>query len=305
MNASLITAGKFFITILAELIPLFFVITWLSGLILEYVSPETIRRVLGGKTGFAGRLAAIILGFVTPFCSCSTIPMLAGMAGAGVPIGILTTFLFASPYPVEIAIIVLGPLFGVVFALAFFVAGGVIAYVSGVLVERAGWDDQVKDVAVAVPSLEELDLDGISLEGEDNFLAKAKRAWRYALGFFKGVVLYIVGGSVVGALIYGFLPEQFIVTYAGGASLVAIPVAALIGAPLYLSAAAVIPIVYSLSLKGMSNGAIIAFLITATSISPPELIMLAAMFKRKYVVTFVLTMIAGAVITGYLLNLLG
>jgi len=305
MTSSLLTAGRFFITILAELVPLFFVLTFLSGLILEYVSPETIRNMLGGKSGFAGRLVAIALGFITPFCSCSTIPMLAGMAGAGVPIGILTTFLFASPYPVEIAILVLGPLFGVVFALVFFIAGGVIAYVSGVLVERAGWDDQIKQVSVAVPALDELDLDWITLEGEDGFLPKAKRAWRYALGFFKGVALYIVGGSLVGAFIYGFLPEEFIVTYAGGASLIAIPIAAVIGAPLYLSAAAVIPIVYSLSLKGMSNGAIIAFLITATSISPPELIMLAAMFKRKYVVTFVVTMIIGAIITGYVLNLLG
>ena len=124
MYDSLLTAGRFFVQILAELIPLFFVITFLSGLILEYVSPEKIRKVLGGNKGPGGRLAAILLGFVTPFCSCSTIPMLAGMVGAGVPIGILTTFLFASPYPVEMAVIVLAPLFGVPFAVAFFVAGG-------------------------------------------------------------------------------------------------------------------------------------------------------------------------------------
>lgn len=304
MSDSLLTAGRFFLTILLELIPLFFLITFLSGLILEYVSPEMIRKVLGGKQGVAGRLAAIFLGFVTPFCSCSTIPMLAGMVGAGVPIGILTTFLFASPYPVEIAILVLGPLFGVVFAIAFFVAGGVIAYVSGLLVERAHWDDQVKTIATPPPSLAEADIEGISLMIEDGFLPKVKRAWLYAIGFFRQVALYIIGGSAIGALIYGFLPEDLIVTYAGGASALAIPIAALIGAPLYLSAAAVIPIVYSLSLKGMSNGAIIAFLITATSISPPELIMLAAMFKKKYVITFVLTMILGAIITGYGLSIL-
>jgi uncharacterized membrane protein YraQ (UPF0718 family) len=304
MTESLITSGKFFIKILLELIPLFFLITFLSGLILEYVSPEMIRNVLGGKRGTAGRLAAIFLGFVTPFCSCSTIPMLAGMVGAGVPVGILTTFLFASPYPVEIAILVLGPLFGWVFAIAFFVAGGVIAYVAGLLVDRAGWDDQVKEIAAPPVSVDDIDLDGITLMIDDGFWAKMKRAWHYAVDFFKGVAVYIVVGSAVGALIYGFLPENFIVQYAGGASLVAVPIAALIGAPLYLSAAAVIPIIYSLSLKGMNNGAIIAFLITATSISPPELIMLASLFKRKYIITYILTMILGAVITGYLLNLI-
>ena len=303
MAESMLTAGRFFVTILLELVPLFFVLTFLSGLILEYVSPESIRKVLGGKKGPAGRLAAIVLGFVTPFCSCSTIPMLAGMVGAGVPIGILTTFLFASPYPVEIAVVVLGPLFGIAFAVAFFVAGGVIAYAGGLLVDRLKWGDQIKDIAPQ-PSVEGVDLEAIELLLEDRFLDKVKRAWWYALGFFRKVAVYRVGGSAFGALIYGFLPEDLVVRLAGGASLVAVPIAALIGAPLYLSSAAVIPIVYSLSLKGMSNGAIIAFLITATSISPPELIMLSAMFKKKYVAAFVVAMIVGAVITGYAVGLI-
>lgn len=303
MSVSLLTAGRFFLTILAELIPLFFIITFLSGLFLEYISPEKIRRVLGGNKGLSGRLTAILLGFVTPFCSCSTIPMLAGMVGAGVPVGILTTFLFASPYPVEIAIVVLGPLFGIAFAIAFFVAGGVVAYVGGWLADQAGWDDQIKSIALPVPYEESIALDEVTLMLDDGFLTKVKRAWQYAIVFFKKVTLYIIVGSAFGALIYGFLPEDLVVAYAGGTSVLAIPIAALIGGPLYLSAAAVIPIVYSLSLKGMSSGAIIAFLITATSISPPELIMLSAMFKRKYVIAFVVVMILGAIITGYVVSL--
>ncbi len=223
MGESLLTAGRFFLTILAELIPLFFVLTFLSGLILEYVSPETIRKVLGGKKGPAGRLAAIVLGFVTPFCSCSTIPMLAGMIGAGVPIGILTTFLFASPYPVEIAVVVLGPLFGVAFAVAFFVAGGVVAYVSGLFAERAKWDDQIKPILAPAPSIEGVDLDGVELMLQDRFVDKAKRAWRYAVGFFRKVALYLIVGSAFGALIYGFLPEDLVVRFAGGASLQPFP----------------------------------------------------------------------------------
>jgi hypothetical protein len=291
------------LVILAELIPLFFLITFLAGLVLEYVSPETIRKALGGKGGFGGRVAAIFLGFVTPFCSCSTIPMLAGMTGAGVPIGTLTAFLFASPYPVDVAAVVLAPLFGVEFAVAFFIAGGVVAYVSGMFADAAKWDDQIKPVKAPPLSVEGMDLDGITLLDQDGFKAKARRAWLYAVGFFKGVAGYVIGGSALGALIYGFLPEDLVVAYAGGSSLLAIPVAALVGVPLYLSSAAVIPIVYSLSLKGMSEGAIIAFLITATAISPPELIMLSSMFKRKYIAAFIVAMIGAAVVTGYAVTL--
>jgi uncharacterized membrane protein YraQ (UPF0718 family) len=114
--------------------------------------------------------------------------------------------------------------------------------------------------------------------------------------------LIIVISSAAGALIYGFIPEEFILKYAGGVGLFVVPIAALIGVPLYVNVAAVIPIIYSLSLKGMSEGAVLAFLITATTISPPELFMLSALFKKKYVFAFTIAMIIGAILTGYLLN---
>ncbi|MHB1120697.1 MAG: permease, partial [Bellilinea sp.] len=117
-------------------------------------------------------------------------------------------------------------------------------------------------------------------------------------------IIIIIISSAVGALIYGFIPEDFILKYAGGAGFLVVPIAALIGVPLYVNVAAVIPIIYSLSLKGMSEGAVIAFLITATTISPPELFMLAALFKKKYIIAFSVAMIIGAIITGYALNLL-
>ncbi len=127
------------------------------------------------------------------------------------PIGILTTFLFASPYPVEIAVVVLAPLFGIPFALAFFLAGGIVAYIGGWLVDRAHWEDQVKEIAIPELSLGDADLDGVAAMLEDGFWAKVKRALRYAAGFFKKVFVYLVVGSAFGALIYGFLPEDLVV----------------------------------------------------------------------------------------------
>lgn len=302
MPEMLINSARFFGIILLELIPLFFIITFLTGLAMEYISPELLREKLAGRKGIIGGLAGIFFGFVTPFCSCSTIPLLAGMLRAGIPVGVLTAFLFASPYPVEMAIPVLAPLFGIPVALAFVAAGVVIPLLSGILVERLGWQDQVKPEFTAAPpeGPGDIDLPGIVIK--DSFGAKARRAWLYTLGFAKRLLLTIVISSAIGALIYGFIPEQVILQYAGGSSLLAVPVAALIGAPLYVNVAAVVPIVYSLSLKGMSHGAVLALLITATSISPPEILMLAAMFKKKYVVAFVVATIIGAILTGLVLN---
>lgn len=135
MIEMLLKAGKFFLIILAELIPLFFIVTFLSGLALEYISPETLRQKLNGRKGIWGQLISMVLGWVTPFCSCSTVPVLASMVKAGIPIGVMTTFLYASPYPVEIAIPILVPLFGAPVAIAFLAVGGIMAIAGGSLVK--------------------------------------------------------------------------------------------------------------------------------------------------------------------------
>ena len=145
MEPALQNALSFFINVLIEIIPLFLTVTFLAGLALEYIKPQVIREKLGGKKGVTGILAATALGFVTPFCSCSTIPLLAGMMAAGIPIGVLTAFLFASPYPIEVGMIVLGPMFGWAFAIAFVVTGAIIAVISGLLLQRLNWQNQVKD----------------------------------------------------------------------------------------------------------------------------------------------------------------
>ena len=307
MQEMLLRSAKFFLVILAELIPLFFIVTFLSGLALEYISPQKLREMLSGRKGIWGQLIAMILGWITPFCSCSTVPVLASMVKAGIPIGIMTTFLYASPYPVEIAIPILAPLFGLPVALAFLFVGGVLAILGGLLVHKLMWQDQVKVELVTNEENSQLDTEVLEIpliSLDNSFKAKCKRAWEYTIGFAKKLLLIIVISSALGALIYGFIPEELILKYAGGTNWFVVPVAALIGVPLYVNVAAIIPIIYSLSLKGMSEGAVIAFLITATTISPPEIFMLSALFKKKYVFTFTIAMIIGAILTGYLLNLI-
>lgn len=386
MSVQIQNSLSFFVNVLIEIIPLFLAVTFLAGLALEYIKPQVIRERLGGKKGITGILAATALGFVTPFCSCSTIPLLAGMIAAGIPIGVLTAFLFASPYPVEVGIIVLGPMFGWGFAIAFVATGAIIAIVSGLFLQRLNWQNQVKndfvkglgshgednrvelgeveqpcgwkseEVNIEDPKLTEcgcgeakkLDVNtpeaacspgtqnnqpkncnettnqvtmtsscgcGTELRystgtgklnavPKDGFLQKSKRAVIYSLGFFKRMFPFILLGCTMGALIYGFVPEDILATYMGGTSILAVPVAALIGVPLYVSIIPIIPIILSLSTKGVSTGAVIAFMITATSISPPELIMLSGMFKRRYIALFVIMMIVGAILTGYIFNII-
>lgn len=307
METMLLKSGRFFLIILAELIPLFLLVTFLSGLALEYISPEKLRDKLSGRKGIWGQLISLALGWVTPFCSCSTVPVLASMVKAGIPIGIMTTFLYASPYPVEIALPILAPLFGLPLALAFLIVGGIMALIGGFLVEKLKWQDQVKVEIVNNPDNSQVVSNSLNiplLDIDNSFKAKCKHAWDYTIGFAKKLLLIIVASSAVGALIYGFIPEEFILKYAGGTGLFVVPIAAMIGVPLYVNVAAIIPIIYSLSLKGMSEGAVLAFLITATTISPPELFMLSALFKKKYVFAFSVAMVIGAILTGYLLNLL-
>jgi len=395
MELALQNALSFFVTVLIEIIPLFLAVTFLAGLALEYIKPQIIRERLGGKKGITGILSATVLGFITPFCSCSTIPLLAGMMAAGIPIGVLTAFLFASPYPIEVGIIVLGPMFGWAFGVAFVATGAIIAVISGLLLQRINWQDQIKDDFIkglkphsqsaggnggedtpsccgdqapastgcacgadeVVTPKEEAgcacgagekedptssecgcgeetsktesccdsgEKQGVEETGcncgaeseqhasnqlntsvKDGFPQKAKRAALYSLTFFKRMFLYVLVGSAMGAIIYGFVPEELLATYMGGSSILAVPIAALIGVPLYVSIIPVIPIILSLSTKGVSTGAVIAFMITATSISPPELIMLSGMFKRKYLILFVAMMIFGAIVTGYVFNMIG
>ena len=312
MDSNIYETGRFFLFILSEIIPLFLASTFLIGLSLEYISPETLQKNLGNKKGILGMISAAVFGFITPFCSCSSIPVLAGMVAAGLPIGILTTFLVASPYPVEVALLILGPLFGYNFALTFGIAGVIIALAAGTYAHLNKWGDQVREEAVLFAPQSYVTEENSESCGcseteppkKDGFIEKSKRAAIYSLGFLKKLFGFVLLGSLIGAVIHGYLPEDLLANYLGGSSLIAVPLAALIGIPLYVGIVPMIPVVFSLSTKGVSMGALIAFLITATSLSPPELIMLSGMFKRKYLVFFVAMVVAGAVLTGYFFNLL-
>ena len=291
---NLATAMSFFIEIAVELIVLFIGITFLVGLIQEYVPDETIKRALGGRHKILGSFLGAGFGALTPFCSCSTIPLLLGMLNAGVPFASAMAFLFASPLlnPVIISLFII--LMGWKTAALYFAVTFLAAIIIGLLLDSLGFANQVKSVAAVRGCCD-------CKQAEDG-KARVQRSARFAFSLFRQLVPYLLLGAGIGAFIHGFVPTELISSIAGAGNPFAVPVAAIIGVPIYIRAETMIPIGLALIEKGMSTGAVLALVIGGAGASIPELTLLSAIFKRKMLAAFVVTIIAIAIVVGYLAN---
>ena len=291
---NLATAMSFFIEIAVELIVLFIGITFLVGLIQEYVPGETIKRALGGRHRILGSFLGAGFGALTPFCSCSTIPLLLGMLNAGVPFASAMAFLFASPLlnPVIVSLFIL--LMGWKITALYFSVTFLAAIVIGLMLDSLGFAAQVKSVAAVRGCCD--------CEQAEDAKSRVQRSARFAFSLFRQLVPYLLLGAGIGAFIHGFVPTELISSIAGSGNPFAVPVAAIIGVPIYIRAETMIPIGLALIEKGMSTGAVLALVIGGAGASIPELTLLSAIFKRKMLAAFVLTIIAIAVAVGYLAN---
>ena len=291
---NLATAMSFFIEIAVELIVLFIGITFLVGLIQEYVPDETIKRALGGRHRILGSFLGAGFGALTPFCSCSTIPLLLGMLNAGVPFASAMAFLFASPLlnPVIVSLFII--LLGWKITALYFSVTFLAAIVIGLMLDSLGFANQVKSVAAVRGCCD--------CKPAEDAKSRVQRSARFAFSLFRQLVPYLLLGAGIGAFIHGFVPTELISSIAGRGNPFAIPVAAIIGVPIYIRAETMIPIGLALIEKGMSTGAVLALVIGGAGASIPELTLLSAIFKRKMLAAFVLTIITIAVAVGYLAN---
>ena len=292
---SLSMSLQFFGLILAELTALFLGISTMVDLVFQYVSDETLRRWIS-RRGLLGNFLGAALGAITPFCSCSTIPVTVGLLRARVPFGSTMSFVLASPLLNPIILTMFWVLLGwkacVVYGTVTFVA----AMISGALLEAVGLATDVKNVRIS---------GGLQArESLTTFRQKLRRAFAGAWSDFRSVLLYLIVGVAIGAAIYGYLPSDFVVRLAGPQNPLAIPVAAAIGIPLYVRAETVIPIAVALTQKGMSLGAVIALIIGGAGMSIPEMSMLASIFKTRLVVIFVGVVFFTAVAAGFAFNLI-
>lgn len=296
MNSLSVTL-QYFVTIMTELVVLFLIISAVIAFVLMYIPQEKIKNWLSGK-GILGNIMAVLFGAVTPFCACSTVPMTLGLLQAGVPFGTVMSFVIASPLMDPLVFILLGTFMGWKVAIGFLVLTSIFPIFFGVLFEKLGWADQVKRVRLKghIHSQDEQLPVGITPRIKASFL----KAWQD----FKSVWLYMVIGVAIGAVIYGYMPTALLAKVAGPENPFAVLVATLIGLPLYIRVESAIPIGIALMDKGVSIGAVIAFIISGAGVAIPELTMLASIFKKKIIIAFIVIVIVTAVVSGLIFNML-
>jgi uncharacterized membrane protein YraQ (UPF0718 family) len=303
---SLQQAGYWFLYIAIELSVLFLVITFIIGVITTYLSPEKIQAILQkyGK-GLLGNLYGTVLGGLLPFCSCSTIPMLIGLLKVGVPFRIAMSFLIASPLGV-LNLVVIG-LFATVFswkvALAYVFATAIAAILAGLILNWAGLSNQVRKVVITGGAAD--DPPALAVEGTtlwEKLRPRLSQSWKFAWQLYKQMIPFLIGGVAIGAFIYGFVPEDFFVRFAGQSNPFAVPIAAAIGVPMYVRTETLIPIASAMVDKGVAIGTVMALIIGGAGASIPELSLLAKIFKRKLWGVYILTIFLSAVLIGFLFN---
>ncbi len=297
-------AWDFFKLIFTELILLFLIISFIVALLQRYISKDTIKNVLTKPHKGLQNIIGAALGAITPFCSCSTIPILVGLFKSGAPFGGTISFLIASPVLNPMIIILFLKFFGLKITAIYFVFTFIFSTLIGALLEKMGMASQIKNVTIQGEGHDELTFD--KLEG--SLSDRHKRVFVFAgkdtLKLFVKVIPFLIFGAGVGAFIYGFVPQEFIVKYAGPDNLLAVPTAAIIGVPMYVRTETMIPIAKALNASGMSIGAIMALVIGGAGASIPEVTLLNTIFKKKMVIAFVLSVFFVATITGIAFNLI-
>lgn len=285
---------QFFAVISGELLVLFLLVSFAVAVIQEYLPATVIQRALTGR-GLMGNVVGAGLGALTPFCSCSTIPVTVGLLNAGAPFGATMSFLLASPIMNPVIIGLVGTLFGWRIAVFYGIACFLLAIVLGAAWQMLGLQQHVKNVRLT---------GGDVLDAPRDLRSRVRRAQRATLDLFKGSIPYLLVGAAVGSVIYGMVPESWIATIGGPTNPFAIPLSAAIGVPLYIRAETLIPIGLSLHTQGMSLGAVMALIIGGAGASLPEISMLNSIFRPRLVAAFVITVFGVAIIAGYLANAL-
>ena len=295
------TLGNFiFITL--ELFILFIAITAIIEYIMIHVNQNKLQKLFKGK-GIIGNIAGAIFGAVTPFCACSTIPMTVGLLNANLPFGSVMSFLISSPLLNPIIVAMLASTVGVRNAIIYFVMAFTLAVIFGYVLEKLGFSKYVKSVKVS--GGKDLVVNGKDIRRKYSIKLKLGLSLKAGWDSLKPILTYLFIGVGIGAAIYGYLPEgNTIAKYAGEGNLFAVPLASIVGIPLYIRAETAIPIAMSLISKGVGMGTAIALIIGGAGMAIPEMTMLAKIFKRKLLLSFITVIFLVAVISGYAFNIL-
>ncbi len=288
-------ALNFFIYDTLKIFLLLTTIVFMVAIIRAYFPPEKTKRILSHKREYIGNVMAALLGIITPFCSCSAVPLFIGFVEAGIPLGVTFSFLISSPMVNEIALIMLWGLFGWKIALIYTGTGVLLAIASGIVIGRFKMEKYVQDYVweTKVGNMEIV---------QTSFREKVEYARDYTVDLLKKIYPYVIIGIGLGGIVHGYIPTELVVKYAGRDNPLAVLVAVLIGIPLYSNAAGMIPVVQALVEKGMAMGTVLAFMMSVTAISFPEAVILKNVLKMPLILTFFGIVTVGIIIVGYLFN---
>jgi hypothetical protein len=295
-SSRLADALNFFIYDTIKIFLLLAVIIFIVSVIRSYFPPEKTKRILSHKKEFIGNILAALLGIVTPFCSCSAVPLFIGFIESGVPLGVTFSFLISSPMVNEVAVVLLWGLFGWKIAAIYMGTGLLVAILGGLIIGRLKLEKWVEEYVYKIKTG----------QGQEVFTQPFKERLQYAkwntADILKRVWLFVVLAIGIGGFIHGYVPQDFLVHYAGKGNPFAVPIAVALGVPLYSNAAGVIPIVYALMEKGMSMGTVLAFMMAVTALSLPEMIILRKVLKMPLLAVFAGIMAVTITAVGYLFN---
>jgi uncharacterized membrane protein YraQ (UPF0718 family) len=294
-------AVNFFIYDTLKIFIMLSVIIFVVAIIRSFFPPEKTRKLLSYKRQYAGNIVAALLGIVTPFCSCSAVPVFIGFVEAGIPLGVTFSFLISSPMVNEVALILLWGMFGPGIALIYIATGLTVAIASGLVIGKLNMEKYVEsyvyEIAQANVGIE-------MMVAEQTWQDRLLYAREYVSEILKKVWPYVLVGIGLGAAIHGYVPTDFLAAYAGKDNFFAVPIAVLVGVPLYSNAAGVIPLVAALQEKGMAMGTVLAFMMSVTALSLPEMIILRNVLKPRLIGVFIGIVATSIIIVGYLFNAL-
>ena len=287
----------FFIYDMIKIFILLSVLIFAVSYLQSYFPPERTKKILGRFKGISANLMGALLGTVTPFCSCSSIPIFIGFASARVPVGVSLSFLISSPLVDLGAFLLLLSVFGIKIAVAYVIVGILLAVLGGALLDKLGMEDQVEEFIRLAPNMDveqqKLSVKDRCIYGKNQVISIVKKVWKY--------VLIGVG---IGALIHNWIPQEWVVSLLGSGNPLSVVLATAVGVPMYADIFGTIPIAEALWARGAGLGTILSFMMAVTALSLPSLIMLKQAIKPKLLGAFVAVVVIGILLIGFGFNLL-
>lgn len=298
------SAVNFFIYDTIKILILLTVIIFGIAFFRSYISPLKVRKALGKRNEYIGNVGAALVGIITPFCSCSAVPLFIGFIESGVPLGVTFSFLISSPMVNEIAIILLLGMVGWQITALYIISGLIIAIVAGIIIGKLRLEGEVESyVTDMIEKIKKAEQAGTPLEEEKQTLKERALASRdYTLDLLKKIGPYVVVAIGIGAIIHGYVPSDFLIRYAGPNNPLAVPIAVLLGVPLYSNAAGIIPLVAVFINKGIPIGTALAFMMAVTALSVPEMIILRKVLKPKLLAIFIGILAVSITFIGFFFN---